>query len=509
MKKFSKTYIYYHLLVDFIVIFFIVFCFFTEAFADEELIFSAENLPKLILCFSLVFIAVYIVKTVYSILYYKTSGYNLLADKIECQRGVFFRKKSILEYKKIHAVNKKQNLFHRLFKIAVLTLDSGSANTGHTAEILIVENDCVVDKLVEEIKLRQSGNYQELETEREVIEKIERENLYNFTAKSKVLYSVINAVTTLAVLLVITALVSVLFGLALPLLLKVLHVENLVLILNILIISIISYIGVGIFVFIVSILVSFLTYYKFSVYKNENDIEINYGFFVNNKNTFKLNRIKGVVITQNLIQKLFKFVSVKLEVIGYTESTNNENNAQSMGVLFPLCKESEVDENIKLVLPNYVPDKKQVRAKKYFPFVSWSSLFVSVFSLLAIIVVALELVIFKVATDTILTVVLILTLTLVLILSLMLLGGLLEYYNNGIAVNGNKITIINGGFTKNTTVINRKHVVGIEDITTPMRKKAGIYSFKIHFRANDQTNEIRLKNVDESVVETLRNVIIY
>ena len=180
-----------------------------------------------------------------------------------------------------------------------------------------------------------------------------------------------------------------------------------------------------------------------------------------------------------------------------------------MGVLFPLCKESEVDENIKLVLPNYVPDKKQVRAKKYFPFVSWSSLFVSVFSLLAIIVVALELVIFKVATDTILTVVLILTLTLVLILSLMLLGGLLEYYNNGIAVNGNKITIINGGFTKNTTVINRKHVVGIEDITTPMRKKAGIYSFKIHFRANDQTNEIRLKNVDESVVETLRNVIIY
>ena len=507
MKKFNKNYIYYHLVVDFIVIFFIVFCLFTEFFSDGEVPINEETLSKIILYFSIIFVVVYAVKTVYSIFYYKTSGYELKNEKIECQRGVLFKKKSILEYRKIHAVNKKQNLFHRLFKIAVLTLDSGSANTGHTAEILIVENDKEVDRLLEEIKLRQSGKI--CDDEEVEIKTEEKENLYEFNAKSKFLYSLINAVTTLIVLFALSFIVLIVFGLGLPFLLKYIRNEDFNIIIAVVLYVLLGYLGISVFAFIINILVSFVSYYKFRVYRNENDIEINYGLFVNNNNTFKLNKIKGVVITQNLIQKLFKFVSVKLEVIGYTEGSNENNTNNTIGVLFPLCKESEVNENISKVLPSYVPDIKEEKAKKYFPFISWTSFFTLVFSGLTILIIALELVVFKVSNDVVLTVVLILTLVTLLILAFILICGLFEYFNNGITVNGDKLTIINGGFTKKTTVINRKHVIGIENITTPFRKKAGIYSFKIHFRANDQSNVIVLKNVDESLVEKLRNIVIY
>ncbi len=506
MKKYSKNYIYYHLVVDFIVIFFITFCFFTEIFSDGEIVLSAETLPKVLLYFALVYIPIYIIKTIYSIFYYKMSGYELKNDKIECQRGVLFKKKSILEYKKIHAVNKKQNLFHKLFKIAVLTLDSGSANTGHTAEILIIEDAIKVDELIEEIKLRQSGNFEGEDVEIKVEEK---ENLYEFNAKSKILYSLINAITTLAVLVVLSLIAIFIFSFGLPFLLKFITAEDFSIIIVVASFVLLAYLGVSVFTFIISILVSFLSYYKFRVYKNENDIEINYGFFVNNNNTFKLNKIKGVVITQSIIQKLFKLVSVKLEVIGYSDTSSEDNSNKSMGILFPLCKESEVEENIKRVLPSYVPDKKENKAKKYFPFISWTSFFIAVFSVLTIIIVALELALFKVHIDTILTVVLVLTLSVLLVLAFVLLGGLFEYLNNGITINGDKLTVINGGFTKKTTVIHRKHVIGIEDITTPLRKKVGVYSFKIHFRANDETNVIKLKNVDESLIEELRNVVIY
>ena len=504
MKKYSKNYIYYHLVVDFILIFFILLCFFTEIISAEETLLK-EQLIFTAIVFLISLVIIYILKTVYSILYYKTSGYELKNDKIECVRGVFFRKKSILEYKKIHAVNKKQNLFHRLFKIAVLTLDSGSANTGSTAEILIIEKDNEIDKLLEEIKLKQSGN---IESEEIESIKVEKENLYEFTAKSKLWYSLINGITTLVILVCLSAIVAVIFSFALPLLNNV-NLGGIGEILVIALYVVLGYLGVSIFVFIISVLVSFLNYYNFSVYKNENDIEINYGFFVHNKNTFKLNKIKGVVISQNLIQKLFKFVSVKLEVIGYNEASNNENNNQTTGVLFPLCKESEVEENIKSVLPNYLPDKIEIKAKRYFPFVSWNLFFIGVFSALIIGITVLELAVFKVLPKTILTTFVIMFLGALINCSFVLIDGVLEYLNNGISVNNDKLTITNGAFTKKTIVIYRKHVIGIEDVTTPLRKKAGIYSFKIHFRANDQTNVITLKNVDESVKETLRNVVKY
>ena len=151
----------------------------------------------------------------------------------------------------------------------------------------------------------------------------------------------------------------------------------------------------------------------------------------------------------------------------------------------------------------------EINAKKYFPFISWNLFFTAIFSLLIIGLTVLELVLYKVLPKTVLITFVISSLSALLICVFILIDGVLEYLNNGITVNEDKLTITNGAFTKKTIVIYRKHVIGIEDVTTPLRKKAGIYSFKIHFRANDQTNVITLKNVDESVKETLRNVVKY
>jgi ATP-dependent Zn protease len=78
-------------------------------------------------------------------------------------------------------------------------------------------------------------------------------------------------------------------------------------------------------------------------------------------------------------------------------------------------------------------------------------------------------------------------------------NALLSYKNNGIAIRDDKITVYGGGFTRTYTVIKANTIIGVETITTPLRKKSGIYSFKIHFRTNDESNVINLKNVDESV----------
>ncbi len=508
MKKFSKSYIYYHLIVDFIIIFFIMLCFGVEFFSEEEGFKLAEKLPQVILVFFIIFLVVYALKTVYSVLYVNASGYELKENEIECKRGVFFKKRSILEYYKIHAVNKKQNLFHRIFKLAVLTLDSGSTNTAYASEILIVEKEKEVDKIVEEIKLRQSG--EKVNINSEIKAPLEnKENLYKFTAKRKVIYSLLNVLSTVAVLLFISIIILATYYIVLPLAIKSVSGWDAVGIVIIAVYSLIIYFIITLIVFIVSILASFLSYYKFSVYKNSNDIEINYGFFVKSNNTFKLNKIKGVVVSQGLIKRLFGFVTVKLEVIGYNEATSDENSSKSTGILFPLCKENELEENLKKVLPDFIPDKMQEKAKKYFPFISWTMLIFSVAYIFAVGIALFNLLYFKVDTDIVLTVIKVAICGYIIVSGLILVNGYLSYKNNGITILGDKISVYGGGFTKTYTVIKRSSIIAIEDITTPLRKKSGIYSYLIHFRSNDQTNVIRLNNVDVSLANKLYEIVKY
>ena len=505
MKKFSKSYVYYHLVVDFIIIFFIMLCFTTEMFLDSEEEFDfLTHLPEIITVFLVLFVIAYALKTLYSILYLNASGYQLKENEIECKRGVLFKKRSILDYKKIHAVNKKQNLIHKIFKLAVLTLDSGSTNTAYASEILIIEKENVVDEIVAVLKSKQSGETVSVEKPIE-----EKENLYKFTAKSRFIYSALNVLSTLLVLIVASLIAVVLFAVALPLITKNANGWETIGIILVALYSLIIYLIILLAVFVISILVSFLSYYKFRIFKNTDDVEINYGFFVKNNNTFKLNKIKGVIITQGLIKRLFGFVTVKVEVIGYNEVNSKENSSSTTGILFPLCKKSEVCENIKKVLPNFVPDQKQIGAKKYFPFISWKLLIFSIVAVSSFLITLFDLIYFNIQTDIILTVVRTFIGVYLITVTFILIGGLLAYKNNGISVNKDKITVYNGAFTKNQAVIKIKEIISIEDVTTPLRKRLGIYSGVIHFKSNSETNEVRINNVDESIIEKLKEIIKY
>lgn len=149
MKRFDKGYIYSNLILDLLSSAVISFAFFIEFFSEEDA--SVKDIAAVIPFFIVAFIVIYLCFAIYRILYYRTSGYELTETEIKCKRGVFFRKHSVLDFKKVHAINKKQNLVHRIFGIAFLTVDSGSANTSHQAEIIIIEKASVVDALLNEL----------------------------------------------------------------------------------------------------------------------------------------------------------------------------------------------------------------------------------------------------------------------------------------------------------------------------------------------------------------------
>ncbi len=505
MKKFDRNYIFYHLVFDFFAILFILFFFSIENIIDET--FSKDDLGKFIIIFCAIFLVIYALTIIYSVFYVKTSGYELKDNEIVCKRGVLFKKHSILEYKKINAVNKKQNIIQKLFKLAVLTLDSGSTNTSHLAEIAIYERETVVDELIKKIKLKQENPDVVIKTT-EILEHPTKENLYKFSSKAKVLYSVLNVITS--VLLISVMFVCVLLVYALLLL----FIKNKIAGVFGLMLTIFAHtlLVIVLLCFILSVISIFLMYYDFRIYKSNSDIEINYGLLVKNSNTFKLNKIKGVVISQGIIKRLFKYVTVKLEVIGYNGQSgenNNQNQAVSTGILFPLCKESELESNLSKVLPSYVPKKKENSSVKFFPYVSWSLFFLSIFFALTTGICELVFLVLKLRAIYYFVVWGIALLSFAVIVLIILLDKYLAYKNNGITITNDTICVYNGGFTRYCTIIKTKNLIAIENITTPLREKRGIYSFNVHYHTNATTNVVKLNIVDKSLVEKLNSLLEY
>lgn len=510
MKKFSKKLIYYHLVRDFFVAILIGFVVFSNFLDEEEEVISEEIFKYAFIVAIGVGVAYYIINAIYQVFFYKTSGYEVNDSGIVCNRGVLFRKKSILDYNKMHTVNKKQGLIQKIFGIAYLMIDSGSTNTAYNAEIWIVEDVNIIDRLIEKINLRQKGIIDEPDVisesvDEENVSKVsEKTNLYEYTTLRKVLYSLISSIFVIIMLIGAVLLFMILMLLLMGV---VKHAAESIFwgFIAVGSITLLAIIGIPILTFIGSLINSLIAFYDFKVYRLDDAVEISYGLFVRNDNVFKLKKIRAVKIKQNFIQKLFKVVSMDIEVIGYGEINSSENDKVS-NVFIPLCKKEEANDYINKILPQYLPVEKEYHSPKFFPHISWVTLILSIVFGLAEILMAGILVSLDLYTA-FLVVTVIIALGFAVVLSIIYINQGLKVKNEGLGVDQEKVTIYQGGLNKTITTILKKDLIGIDDVTTPLRAKKGIYSFVIHFRSNMTTNTVKVSCIEENAKEELMNLI--
>ena len=507
MKRFDKGYIYSALLSDLFKTLVILFIFLEDFFFGEDT--DTEKMIVAIPILAIAFVVIYSCFITYRILYYRISGYELTETEIKCNRGVFFRKRSVLDYKKVHAINKKQSIFHRIFGVAVLTVDSGATSNSHQAEITIVEKEKTVDALLNELNaLKESGDRStpDTPTEENVLLS-DKDSLYNFTSKKKMLYTLINIAST--------AFFTALFGV---LAITVIGVCKLMLQLDFLgtwgeyflfaaLITMGAMLMFSAFSFIGCIIHSFVGYHKFSITKRGNDIQISFGLLEKHTNTFSYDRIKAVKISQGLVQRMLGFASIKLEVIGYTNAAGNDDNVE-LGVLVPFCKYDEVNEILSRVLPDFVPDEKQTKSVSFFPFISWFFLIFGSVTAVAVSLTVAILLVFNASASVVLAVALSAFAAAVAVLGIKSASAALCYQTSGLAINGEKVTIYSGGFTRIVTVFTAQNLVALENVTTPLRKKKGIASLVMHLKTNAASNEVKVHIQKAALSDELEKLLI-
>ena len=498
MKKFSKKLIWYRLVVNIFLSLLFGFVTFSSFLPDEGESVEPDTLRLALIVAFVAVIVSYIILAIYQIFYYKCSGYELKEKEIVCVKGVLFKKKSILEYKKINAINSKQNLIEKIFSISKLQVDSGSTNTAHTAEIQIIEEDSIVKDLMKVLKSKQNNEivYQEpsineLE-ESNNISKETDESIYDFNSKRKAIYTALQIAWV-----IVGGIIALFFGLIVMTILVFLKELDLPALLIIFGASLAILIVVSLIGFVFGLIGSLIAYYDFKLIRNKNDIEISYGLFTKISNTFKYNKIKAIRINQSIIQKLFGFVTIKVEVVGYTVQSGDENKAYTTGMLIPLCKKSEVNKLLDNILPDYVPLEKKNKAKKYFPFISYHLLFSFIVFVLVQIILIVFLTYYDYTNELIITSGVLSGVYIVYIVILMLERKLAQF-NSGFSLKNGKLCIFRGSLVEETIIMKKQNITGIDAKTTYFRKKHNIYTYKIHFRSNAETNTVTILNVDKT-----------
>ena len=94
-----------------------------------------------------------------------------------------------------------------------------------------------------------------------------------------------------------------------------------------------------------------------------------------------------------------------------------------------------------------------------------------------------------------------------IVLLLKLVSAILNYHTSGLAVENGKLTAYSGGFNKSITVFMAKHLVAVENVTTPLRKKRGIASLVIHLKTNELSNEVKVHIQKDTLSDELEKML--
>ena len=157
---------------------------------------------------------------------------------------------------------------------------------------------------------------------------------------------------------------------------------------------------------------------------------------------------------------------------------------------------------------HHIPEEKQTCSVSLFPFVSW---FLLIFGIIAGITLTGTVAVMAVlhAPATVMSAVALSIFGVALmVFALKFVSAILSYHTNGIAIESGKLTAYSGGFNKNITVFMAKHLVAVEDVTTPLRRKHGIASPVMHLKTNESTNEIKVHIQKAELFDELEKLLI-
>lgn len=275
-------------------------------------------------------------------------------DELRIESGLFVKKKRYIPFDRIQSLDYTEGIFHRPFglvKVKVETAGSSSAKKAE-GELTAITKEAAnrIELEMTQAKKRKKekplidGDSMELEEAVREVTVEEESFLRNlFTMKTKDLLILATTSGGIGVILSGVAIFLSQFGDLLPYEWVYEEISDFIKF-GVLIVAIAVFLGL-LGVWILSVGMTFLSHYNFTVALDKEDIIITRGLLEKKRVTVPLKRIQSIVVVENPFRKLFGYVSVTLHSAGGGITESSKIN------LFPLVKKKKVEVYLREIFP--------------------------------------------------------------------------------------------------------------------------------------------------------------
>lgn len=414
--------------------------------------------------------------TIYSALVWYTKKFYLKDNMLYYQTGIISKKVLTLSKDNISTIDIGQSVLQRIIGIYRLKVDSGSTTLGK-AEIEIVLNKEKIDYIKSAIE--STGDAKFLNTN--TVSDKGRSKEFRCTNRELFILALTKNKIGLIVTLVIST-VTFLDDLVDALKLdiskyvdKYFNIEDIIkksmgdLAIFIIQLFIVMYI----ISFVLSVIVTFVRYYNFKIYEENNKLNIQYGLISLKKYTLPIKNIQAIKLKQTIINQWFKQYKVEVVTAGYGDEEKEE------AIFYPLTDKGQLDILIDTLIPEFKFEDIEVKSS---PKKAMKRFFVFPIALNIIVYAVVSLIFHKAA-------------LLFLLIPMVAFGCYLEYKNNAMGYDEKIFYGSFGAFSKTSIIIKMDSVQSITETTNYFQRKMGVCNYKIDFYSSKLVDILAIKNM--------------
>jgi putative membrane protein len=420
------------------------------------------------------------------IIKWKRFVYWFEEDELRIEYGLFVKKKRYIPFERIQSFNYTESILHRPFKLVKVTVETaGSGSTTEAeAELTAITKEAAKQIEMElafakKRKLSKTSIGVEEATESHLYEEPKNESVTIFKMTMKDILILAATSGGIGVVLSGVAVFMTQFSDIIPY--DVIYDEVVVFLKFGFFIIAFSVFAFLLFSWIISVILTTLNYYQFTIIQENDQIVLTRGLLEKKKVTIPIGRVQGVRIVENPLRQLFGYCTVIVESAGGSIDDQDKKIR-----LFPLVKKSKIKQPLNQLFADFdfepVWTTSPKRAKPFYyrldfiwviPVIVGISYFYYPYGLFSL-----------------------------LLGPIFVLLGLWQHRSAGVSLTRNQLSLRYRSISKYTFFIEKKRMQSLEMRQSPFQKRKALASIETTIKsgmlgASAQVDHLQIEDIEE------------
>lgn len=405
-----------------------------------------------------IFILIILVRLINGILKWWTYVYWFEDNELRAEYGLIVKKKRYIPFDRIQSLNYKEGIFHRLFGLVQVMVETAGSTNGKPEVILTAITKDAANRIERVTRKRKEEKQENEMIGKDIVPEEMTSSSARVIHKMNTKDLILLATTSSSMGVVIAGIAAVLSQFAEFIPFEWLFEEFSSFIKFGFVIVAFAVFVTFLVTWFVAVIITFINYYNFTVIEENERLTITRGLLEKKKVTIPLNRIQAIKIVENPLRQAFGFAAVVVE-----SASGGYRGEEKKITLLPLIKKRNLYNPLQELFTEFEwqqsitrPPKK---AKPFFyridfiwllPVIGLSSYFWFPYGLLSLLIVVPVICI-----------------------------GLWQFKTTGFAISGNQLTLCYRIFSRVTFIVEKKRIQALECRQTYFQKRREIATVQV------------------------------